>query len=97
MDNLPCRYCGSIDIVEEEQIFSDGTRHIRLTCGQCGRFQQYRKKVNNNEFTMPYGKHKGEKIIDIVHSDRKYAVWISENSHSHNLRDRFRECLNTTR
>lgn len=48
------------------------------------------------EVTMPTGKYKGQRLIDIVKKDRNYVTWVSENFTDSNIIEAANEALNST-
>jgi hypothetical protein len=43
-EGLTCPTCGVARFVTSWQTFANGTRHVRLSCGPCGRFIRYLKQ-----------------------------------------------------
>ena len=41
---VACRHCGAAEFVTAWQTFSDGTRHIRMTCARCQAFVRWVKQ-----------------------------------------------------
>lgn len=85
--------CGSKEQLMVEQEFKNKTVHIRLDCMGCGKFLRYlpQSNVNNDDFVMPFGKHKGKNIKDVP-SD--YLQWIYEKSDlSENIKKRAKSNL----
>lgn len=44
------------------------------------------KEININEYTLPFGKHKGEKLIDVKSSDPGWYKWANENMENPEVR-----------
>jgi hypothetical protein len=38
---ITCRHCGKAAFTTAWQTFSDGSRHVRMSCAGCGRFTRY--------------------------------------------------------
>lgn len=52
------------------------------------------KRVPIEQFQMPYGKYKGQRLGDLYYSDKKYLLWVSDNFDVGNtIGDRVREFL----
>lgn len=41
--------------------------------------------LNPNDYTITFGKHKGEKLIDVFASDHSYCMWLKENSYQREI------------
>jgi hypothetical protein len=89
---MTCKYCGG-ETTEELQLFANGTKHIKIICVECGRFQQFKQRVDDSDFVMPFGKYKGKTISEIIKDDRQYAIWVSEKVKSNNVKRRFKAIL----
>jgi len=88
---LECEYSK----VEKEVIYSNGTKHIEIRCECCGKFFGHKRSVNNDDFIMPIGKHKGMKLVDIIKNEPEYALWFYENG-SGSVQKRFKELMDGT-
>lgn len=55
-----------------EQKFKNGTTHLRIDCKACGRFIQYAPTSSDEDFKMPFGKHKGKRLVEVP---KEYLVW----------------------
>lgn len=40
-----------------------------------------------DDYVITFGKHKGEKLIDVFKSDRSYCMWLSENSFQKEIKE----------
>jgi len=60
-----------------EQISKTGVKQLKKTCSTCGKFLGFESYLSDDEFIMPYGKHKGTLLREI---DTDYLKWLSENS-----------------
>ena len=75
---MNCKYCDG-ELIEKEQIFKNGTKHIRLDCSQ-EHFNGYKEQEKQpGEFVIPFGKHKGKTIHDIKTQHRDYFNWCIDN------------------
>lgn len=81
---------------QTEQIFKDGTRHIRVDCYDCGNFVKFEPTIKSDKemavWVMPIGKYKGKGLNDIAATDPDYLRWASENL-SGNVQRRVKEFL----
>ena len=83
-----CERCQTAYLLKDIKLSQSGN-HLRADCPMCGRFLKFvRQSEPSGDEVMPFGKHKGEKISDIVTEDNNYAQWASEN-----LKGRFKECF----
>jgi uncharacterized protein (DUF3820 family) len=80
---MNCKKCESIEMIINEVVFSNGTKHLERVCKKCGTKNGYQaqeitmdKAVN---FKMPFGKYKGELVSDICKTDRDYSKWCIMN------------------
>jgi uncharacterized protein (DUF3820 family) len=77
--------CDCKNIKEEYQTFKNGTRHLRQTCRDCGKFLGFKQQDLPANFIMPFGKHKGENIDDLKHDYLKWLhdqEWVKDNMKS---------------
>lgn len=66
--------------VETLQKFSNGTFHIKLTCGTCGKHHGYKPQQKGPDRVLDFGKHKGKTLKQIYEIDKSYLVWLMSNS-----------------
>ncbi len=60
-------------LTEEFKTFSNGTKHIAGYCPLCGSFVKYiPQQLDPLEKRMPFGKHKGKKLVEIP---KDYLLW----------------------
>jgi hypothetical protein len=70
-----CPRCGSDELVASDQVFADGTRHIRGNCAQCNAFVRYLPQPESGAKPRLYfGKHAGQ-TLDRIPSD--YLAWCA--------------------
>lgn len=43
--------------------------------------------TNVDDYVINFGKHKGEKLIDVFNTDRSYCMWLKENSYQKEIKD----------
>ena len=43
--------------------------------------------TNVDDYVITFGKHKGEKLIDVFNTDRSYCMWLKENSYQKEIKD----------
>ena len=65
--------CGSCGCEELDFRYLESNNAIQMRCANCGRFFGNYKYATPETMTMPFGKHKGERLIDIP---RKYLEWL---------------------
>lgn len=69
--------------MDRKKIFSDGSEHIEQYCLLClGHIRYVRKpftKAEALQFVIPFGKHKGKKIIEVMETNFDYCLWAAEN------------------
>jgi hypothetical protein len=41
--------------------------------------------TNVNDYVVTFGKHKGEKLVDVFNSDHSYCMWLKENSYQRDI------------
>ena len=58
-----------------------------LTMAFEGWEQQATQVVSPNDYVINFGKHKGEKLIDIFKTDHDYCMWLKENSYQREVVD----------
>jgi transposase-like protein len=90
MDNYKnCRFCNSDNIKLRDVVYSNGSKHVKLSCFECGRHytvQQGNPLQDNDICFLP--KHKGKTWIDVAREDMKYLEWCSENLEKESLRNK---------
>jgi len=50
------------------------------------------RTVSTQDFEMPYGKYKGQRLTWIVENNRSYTKWLLDNS-GNNIKSRLKELL----
>ena len=43
--------------------------------------------TNIDDYVITFGKHKGEKLVDVFKSDRSYCMWLKENSFQKEIKE----------
>ena len=61
--------------IEYEQIFSNGTKHLRVECVSCGAFIKYKPYIIDT-YKLWFGKHKGKMLKEVP---PYYLQWYIEN------------------
>jgi len=91
---MDCRKCGkdNIKVIETIEIRDDGSKHIKLACGECNAHIMFKQWQDNSAFIMPFGKFKGLTISKIVDQNKHYAEWAAENM-KNNIGKRFADVL----
>lgn len=73
------------DIEIIEQVFSNGTIHLRQQCSKCGKFLGYKQKPLSDDFIFYFGKYKGLRLDQVPVS---YLQWLTKQSWTkQNLKD----------
>ena len=65
--------CEKCDCVELKFNYLESNRSIQMRCANCGSFNGNYKYSTIETYIMPFGKHKGEKLIDIP---KEYLEWL---------------------
>tara|TARA_R100000773_G_C4221396_1_gene120591 strand:+ start:10929 stop:11189 length:261 start_codon:yes stop_codon:yes gene_type:complete len=82
--------CLCIETLEYPVTFKNGITHIRVECCDCGKFIKWKAKPLD-EFTMWFGKYKGEKLKDIPDD---YLSWYVKNGSNEKLVKKLKSYLN---
>lgn len=90
MEKISCHKCGSESVRLENKTFANGTKHLAAFCVDCGKFLKYVQRVKDEDFVMPFGKHKGERLFDVP---REYLEWMENTVDSTNLKSRIKRFL----
>jgi len=89
-----CKTCASENVECVPKQYSNGTLHIRAKCRMCSTQDNLAHNELPSDFKMPFGKHIGKALTEIVRTDRAYAEWIiNDSSFKPNLKDKFLEAL----
>ena len=84
--------CDTFPVVEKIQEFKNGTKHLRTSCSNCGRFRGYKQQELKDDYILYFGKYKGEKIVDI--KDNAYLIWLLEQEFiKENVKNKIKELL----
>ena len=60
--------------VLRERIFSNGTKHLEGQCEECHRVKLLPQEKPLEEYTLFFGKHKGQKITEIPIDYLKWCI-----------------------
>ena len=77
-EEVVCVRCGTVN---EYDVHRSGD-HVKATCQNCGKYIKFVRQAKTegdalkDDSVMPYGKHKGEKLIDIPD---EYFLWMYDN------------------
>lgn len=75
MSKLTCKNCNKeTDYITSEQVFTNGSKHIRATCKECNRFIRYLPQDGIKTY-IPFGKFKGMHTYQVTDAD--YLKWFS--------------------
>ena len=80
--SLVCPKCGFTEYREVKSKDSIGRFRVKAECAKCSAYIKFlfiddiEDKDKVAEYEMPFGKHKGEKLIDIP---QDYLEWASNN------------------
>ena len=47
--------------------------------------------TNVDDYVINFGKHKGEKLIDVFNTDHSYCMWLKENSYQEEIKNMIRQ------
>ncbi len=64
-------------------------KKIGIYCADCGKWIKWESFVDDADFVMPFGKFKGQKIVDIVKNERDYSLYAINNILKGSLKARF--------
>lgn len=79
IDGKMMLFCQRCQEEKEARIYPSG-QHLRADCLTCGRYIKFiNQEIPIEEATMPFGKCKGQKLVDILKNDRPYMEWLREN------------------
>ena len=70
-EEMVCKECGVIGVPNYKYLESN--KAIQMRCKECGTFLGNFKYGTPETYTMPFGKHKGERLIDLPES---YLDWL---------------------
>lgn len=62
-----------------------------LTMAFEGYERQVTQVLNPNDYIINFGKHKGEKLIDVFKTDYSYCIWLKENSYQKEVVDMIKQ------
>jgi endogenous inhibitor of DNA gyrase (YacG/DUF329 family) len=54
----------------------NGNERQKVTCASCGKFIEWGRIVENDNFIMPFGKYRGSRLIDL---ETDYLQWMADN------------------
>lgn len=86
-----CSYCSG-ELIGKNVVHSNGKKHIKLICKECGIWNGFAKSVETKDFIMPFGKYKGQKISELP---TDYIHWCMENLSNNNIKTRMEEIYET--
>lgn len=67
-----CQHCNA----DERPVLVRVGPHIMATCAVCKKYVKFILQIADEDFVMPFGKHRGEKLKDI---DRGYLQSVLDN------------------
>jgi len=70
VDTIKCPKCSGV--TEQKK----NGPHLELRCLKCGHIKFLKKPIE--EFTIPIGKYKGRKILEIKKIDPAYLKWAAD-------------------
>ena len=84
--------CDNYSVVEKIQEFKNGTKHLRTSCSNCGRFRGYKQQAIKDDYILYFCKYKGEKLVDI--KDHGYLLWLRDQDFiKNNVKEKIEEIL----
>jgi rRNA maturation protein Nop10 len=81
-----CPTCGGATYTERKAM------HVKWACPQCGHIKFIAQPWQT--FRLPFGKHKGAVLAQLVKSDPDYCRWMVENCSQPSVKRRFLEAVN---
>lgn len=75
-----------VEVITEEKVFANGTKHIKATCPLCKRFIKWLPQEENNDM-LYFGKHKGKRMSEVVMFDPDYLHWLCEETDKAKIRN----------
>jgi len=66
-----CKNCGCVD--EPDMKLLESNKAMQMKCQHCGTFLGNCRYAKPETFVMPFGKYKGERLIDIP---KNYLEWL---------------------
>ena len=88
-NTLKCGHCAK-DVKYEIKKLG---QHMKATCPDCGKFIKFIEHTPKEKYLMPFGKYKGQKLIDIVNEDQQYFEWVLSVSKTKSLCRRIKEII----
>jgi len=78
----------------EEREFANGTKHTQLVCPRCGRKGNFVTSIADEDYKMPFGKYRGERLYELARTNASYLQWVLKNLDvQKSLRDRIGRAL----
>lgn len=81
-DKEHCSYCGFVYYEILNRTLSNGESRLYARCLDCGRWiRALPEEISGSQedFVMPFGKHKGKTLLFISQADPDYLLWAEEN------------------
>ncbi len=88
---LPAPYtctCGSTSSRLQREMFGDEMERV---CNDCNRSEADAKFILKKEMEMPFGKHKGTSLVDLIKNEPDYVEWLLKTIAPGNLSRRLDE------
>jgi len=82
--------CGSTGFHTEVKVIN-GNDHVVRICNDCEKSKGFVRSVSNEEFKMPFGKHKGAPLKELIQNEPDYVSWLMKTIDSGNLKRRITE------
>lgn len=76
-----CSQCGPVDYTIEKVTYRNGAEHLVAHCLVCKkRIRSLPQEVTGSQqdFKMPFGKHKDKTLLEISLDDPDYLMWASQ-------------------
>lgn len=90
---LKCQRCQKeVEPNIKEEIFANGTKHLRATCPECERLIKWLPQEENRG-KLFFGKYKGKTVYEVAKIDPEYLHWLYANTNKHALKIQIDEAL----
>lgn len=79
-----CKNCGSVSVKLKPVVYPKGGQHVEATCKDCQSQAFIPQNQDADEFLMPFGKYRGNTILEVCQRDPRYASWLLESGAAKN-------------
>ena len=68
--------CRHQETTESPRIFINGTKHIEVSCKQCGAYLRFISHKPKEDYVLFFGKYNGKTFKFVAEHDPSYCFWI---------------------